>query len=90
MLGWLRRWIDENNSSVPSPPFKASKRSGAILYGVWYGRLTPDEARRQAREWQFDDATIEQMITTATQPPSYWSEHPVPDPTLPPARLHRR
>jgi (2Fe-2S) ferredoxin len=90
VLGWLRRWIDERKSSVPAPPFKASKRTATILYGVWYGRLTPDEARRRAREWGFDEATIEEMIRKATQPPSYWARHRNPDPSLPPARVHRR
>jgi hypothetical protein len=43
------------------------------MNGVWYGRLTPDEARKKAREWGFTPERIEDMISQATQPPSYWS-----------------
>ena len=31
-------------SRIPPPPFKASKRCGTIMNGLWYGRFTPDEA----------------------------------------------
>jgi hypothetical protein len=65
--GALREW------SVPAPPFRASKRVAVIMYGVWYGRLTPAQARAKATAWGFPPEAIEEMIAAATQPPSYWS-----------------
>ncbi|HUR55425.1 MAG TPA: hypothetical protein VMZ71_14925 [Gemmataceae bacterium] len=44
------------------------------MYGVWYGRLTPQQARERAAAWGFSPEAVEQMITDATQPPSYWSQ----------------
>ena len=45
------------------------------MYGLWYGEMTPDEARRLAREWGVRDDRIEDMIVRATSEPSYWSRH---------------
>jgi hypothetical protein len=75
MFAWLSNFFTtlKRDSAVPPPPFKASKRCGSIMYGVWYGRLSPDYARETARAWGFRDADIEQMISDATQSPSYWS-----------------
>ena len=81
MLTWFRNLFAElkreaalkRETAIPPPPFLASKRYGKIMYGLWYGRLTPDQARQQARKWRFPDAVSEEMITDATRPPSYWS-----------------
>lgn len=62
-------------SAVPPPPFKASKRAATIMYGVWYGRMTPNQARKRARAWGFADDRIDDMIARATAEPSYWSQH---------------
>jgi hypothetical protein len=61
---------------IPAPPFHACKRTAVIMYGVWYGRLSPEEARRKAAGWGFSPEDIEQMISEATRQPSYWSQHP--------------
>ena len=78
MFAWLVNSFAtlKRESAIPPPPFKASKRCATIMCGVWYGRLSPEEARAKARGWGFGDADIEQMITDATQPPSYWSRQP--------------
>jgi hypothetical protein len=84
MLRWLARWLKElcreasHEGSVPAPPFKASKPTGVIMYGLWYCRLTPDQARAKATEWGFRPDHIQEMISQATQPPSYWSSQPHP------------
>ena len=78
---FLFRWISgywqqlQRELSVPSPPFRASKRTAVIMNGLWYGRLTTEEARTQAAAWGFSPEAIEEMIVQATQPPSYWSQH---------------
>jgi hypothetical protein len=76
LLNWLSNWWQQfrREMSVPAPPFRASKRTAVIMYGLWYGRLTKDEARIKAAEWGFDSDAIEQMIGEATQPPA-WSQH---------------
>ena len=80
MISWIknrlkRRWQDlKSESQIPPPPFKASKRRARIMYGLWYGRLTPDEARKKAIKWGFSQDSIDQMIVDATQEPSYWSQ----------------
>lgn len=61
---------------IPAPPFKASKRTATIMYGLWYGHLSPEQAREKARGWGFAEASIEQMVADATKPPSYWSRQP--------------
>jgi len=43
------------------------------MYGVWYGRFTPEQARKKAKDWGYSPERIEEMISEATQPPSYWS-----------------
>ena len=58
--------------SAPPPPFKASKRTGWIMNRLWYGSITPDEARKKGSEWAFDDADAERMIADATGEHSYW------------------
>jgi hypothetical protein len=58
--------------SPPPPPFKASKRTATIMYGLWYGRLTPEQARQKASEWGFEESSITRMITDATAKPSFW------------------
>jgi hypothetical protein len=75
MIGCVAKLVAalKRESAIPPPPFKASKRSATILYGVWYGRLSPDEARQKARGWGFAETDIDRMIADATQPPSYWS-----------------
>ena len=45
------------------------------MNGLWVGKLTPDEARQKARNWGFPEDHIEEMITQATKPPSYWAQH---------------
>ena len=76
---WLLRWLADcweclrREASVTAPPFRASKRTAVIMYGVWYGRFTPDEAREKATGWGFPPEAIEEMFSQATQPPSYWS-----------------
>ena len=70
-LGNLKR-----EAEIPPPPFKASKRTARIMNGLWYGRLSKQEARRKAAEWRFSPEAIEDMLSQATQPPSYWSRTP--------------
>jgi hypothetical protein len=67
---WLQLWREFR---IPAPPFRASKRTKVIMYGLWYGKLSPDQARKQAGEWGFPPQAIEEMIVEATQSPSYWS-----------------
>ena len=76
LLRWLRSSWEQlrREARVPTPPFRACKRTGVIMYGVWYGRLTPQQARELAAAWEFPPEAIEQMIAEATQPPSYWSQ----------------
>ena len=45
------------------------------MYGLWYGRMTPNQARKRARDWGFTDEQIEDMIADSTVEPSYWSQH---------------
>jgi hypothetical protein len=76
---WLFNWVPDfwrrlrREASIPAPPFRTCKRTAVIMYGLWYGRLTPDQARKQAAEWGFPPDAVEAMISKATQPPSYWS-----------------
>jgi len=78
---WLTRWLSDylasfrRESGIPAPPWRASKRTATIVYGVWYGRFTPDQARKKAKDWGFSPECIEDMISQATQPPSFWSQH---------------
>lgn len=44
------------------------------MYDLWYGRITPDEARERATELGFAQETIDHIITESTVPPSYWSD----------------
>ena len=83
MWKWLADWWAgmRREASVPAPPFKASKRVAVIMYGVWYGRLTPAEARDKAAGWGFPPDDIADMIAQATQPPSYWSRQSQPSAT---------
>lgn len=62
---------------IPSPPFRACKRTASIMYGVWYGRMTPDESRQKAAAWDFTPHDINEMLEEATRSPSYWSRYPV-------------
>ena len=80
LLRWVADWWESlrREFSVPAPPFRASKRTAVIMYGVWYGRLTPAQARAKAAGWGFPLETVEDMISQAMQPPSYWSAHPQP------------
>jgi hypothetical protein len=77
----LWRWLADlwarirRDAGVPAPPFRASKRTAVIMYGVWYGRLTPNQAREKAAGWGFSPEAIENTISQATQMPSYWSRH---------------
>ena len=64
---------------IPAPPFRACKRTGTIMYGVWYGRMTPEQAREKAAAWGIAPETVKQMIAAATQPPSYWSGQSPPN-----------
>jgi (2Fe-2S) ferredoxin len=75
LLRWLTDWWDglRREASVPAPPFRASKRTAVIMYGVWYGRLTPAQAREKAAGWGFAPEAVEDMISQATPRPSYWS-----------------
>lgn len=78
MFAWLRRLLapDPNKPNIPHPPFLASKRTGAIMNGLWYGELTPEEARAKALGWGWDDdERLAAMIAEATQPPSYWGQY---------------
>jgi hypothetical protein len=77
MLAWIRRLFAalRREAEIPSPPFHACKRTGKIMYGLWYGRLSPDQAREKARAWGWTESSIEETIAEATQPPSYWSQH---------------
>jgi hypothetical protein len=76
MFAWLSKFFAAIKPEIPSPPFKASKKVGTIMYGVWHGRLSPEEARKMARDWGWPEVNIEQMIAEATRPPSYWSRQP--------------
>ena len=58
---------------MPPPPFKASKGVGKIMYGLWYGRITVEEARELADELGISEASLTTMIAEATKPPSFWS-----------------
>ena len=75
MLKWIKALIErvKRESAIPPPPFKASKRTAKIMYGLWYVRLTPDEAREKARDWDFAEEDIERIVSEATRPPSYWA-----------------
>jgi len=79
MIVWLRRLFamrdGDPDARIPRPPFRASKRTGQIMYGLWYGLLSPDQARQNGRQWGFSEASLEEMIAEATMPPSYWSQH---------------
>lgn len=74
------RWIMEfwtqlrREAAIPAPPFRASKRTGHLMYGLWYGRLTIEQARKQAEKWEWPSDRIDEIIARATQPPSYWSQ----------------
>lgn len=61
--------------AIPAPPFKASKRTATIMYGLWYGRMTPNHARKLAHDWGYPNDQIEDMIADAVAEPSYWSRH---------------
>jgi hypothetical protein len=75
LLRWFTDWWEgmRREANIPAPPFRASKRTAVIMYGLWYGRLTLTEAREKAVRWGFSPESIDDMILQATQPPSYWS-----------------
>jgi len=75
IVNLIRNWLAalRRESQIPSPPFTACKRVGHIMYGLWYGRITPEQARAKARQWGFSEADTARMVSEATQPPSYWS-----------------
>jgi hypothetical protein len=81
MMEWLSNFLVRlwREARIPVPPFRACKRAGVIMYGVWYGRLSPEQARKRAAEWGFSPEAIEQMIAKAMQPPSYWSQQHRPN-----------
>ena len=58
---------------VPPPPFKASKRVAEIMYALWYGRITVEEAHELGRKYGFSAESMKTMVEDATAPPSYWS-----------------
>ena len=60
-------------AAVPPPPFKASKGVGKIMYGLWYGRITVEEAGELADELGISEESLTAMIAEATKPPSFWS-----------------
>jgi hypothetical protein len=62
-------------SPPPPPPFKASKKTAIIMNGLWYGRITPNQARMKALRWGFDEASVERMIADSTAEPSFWWWH---------------
>ena len=80
LLSWLSDLLERIRAEpdIPSPPFRASKRTGEIMYGLWYGRLTPRQARERATTWGFAPEAIERMTTEATKSPSYWSRQRSP------------
>jgi hypothetical protein len=49
-------------SQIPAPPFKASKKTALLMYDLWYGRITPDEARDRETEWGFAQESIDHII----------------------------
>jgi hypothetical protein len=77
---WPVRWILDamkqmrREATIPAPRFRACKRTARIMHGLWYGRLTPEQARKHGGEWGFPSDAIEDMISQATQPSSYWSK----------------
>ncbi len=77
-MRWLSNFFVQlfREARIPPPPFRACKRTAVIMYGIWYGRLSPEQARRRAAEWGFSPEAIAQMIAEATKPPSYWSQRP--------------
>ncbi len=91
MLAWLRRMfrVPAAGLQIAPPPFLACKRTGVIMNGLWYGNLTPDEARAKARSWGFTDEMIEEMVARATKPPSYWARHAAGEALLPVATVRR-
>jgi hypothetical protein len=74
LLWWLADHLEDprREASVPAPPFRASKQTAVILYGVGHGRLTPEQAREKAVSWGFPPEAIVEMLALATPPPSSW------------------
>jgi hypothetical protein len=66
-------------SSVPVPPFKASKKVALVMYPLWCGRITVEEAVEKARALGFSEESMEGMIEKATAPSSYWSQQQTGD-----------
>ena len=64
----------KRETQIPTPPFKASKKTALLMHDLWYGRITPDEARERASEQGFAQESIDHIITESTAPPSYWSD----------------
>ena len=60
-------------TSVPPPPFKASQRVARIMYPLWYGRITVEEAHELGRKWGFSAESMKTIVEHATAPPSFWS-----------------
>jgi hypothetical protein len=79
-MGSLRYWLSnawrhfQREAHIPAPPFRASKRCAVIMNGLWYGRLTPEQARRNGADMGLTVEAVERMVAEATQPPSYSSQ----------------
>ena len=72
MFKWFKSIFQ---SEIPAPPFKASKRTGKLMHGLWYGKITVVQAREKGLAWGLSEAQINNIIREATAAPSYWSEH---------------
>ncbi len=70
MRRWLTNWLtrQRREARIPPRPFRACKRGAFIMYRLWYGRLSREQARPQTARWGFARPDIERMIGDATRP----------------------
>ena len=65
LAGFRQFWRE---LTIPDPPWQASKRVGEIMYGVWYERITPEQARKKALDYGFTEKEADEIVAKAKRP----------------------
>ncbi len=74
VLVFILRWHSDRQPYIPPPDFKDSKRLAKFKNSIWYGRISPNKARRLSKGMYYENE-IEEIISECTKYPSYWSKN---------------